>query len=129
MKTHDKHLYTNYFIAAVWFINGLFCKVFNLVPRHQHIVEQILGISQGRIITITIGLLETGMAIWILSRLWSRVNAVTQISIIATMNLLEFLLVPELLLWGKANALFALLFMGVIYCNEFVLNKPAAYKV
>lgn len=129
MRALNKHLYTNYLIAAVWFINGLFCKVLNVVPRHQQIIEQILGISQGRIITITIGMLETGMAIWILSRLWSRVNAITQISIIATMNLLEFLLVPELLLWGKANALFALLFMGVIYYNEFVLNKPAAYKV
>jgi len=128
MKALDKHLYTNYFIAAVWFINGLFCKVLNLVPRHQQIVEQILGISQGRFITITIGLLETGMALWIISRLWSRVNAITQISIIATMNLLEFLLVPELLLWGKANALFALLFIVVIYFNEFVLNKQEAYK-
>jgi hypothetical protein len=25
----------NYLIAAVWLVNGLFCKVLNLVPRHD----------------------------------------------------------------------------------------------
>ena len=39
------------------------------------------------------------------------------------MNALEFILVPDLLLWGKFNSLFALLLIAVIYINEFRLNK------
>jgi hypothetical protein len=33
----------NYGIASVWIANGLFCKLLNLVPRHQRIVARILG--------------------------------------------------------------------------------------
>ena len=116
----------NYLIATVWFVNGLLCKVLNLVPRHQEIVGRILGNEYASILTKLIGLSEIVMAIWILSRFKSKLNATTQIIIIATMNTLEFLLVPDLLLWGKLNALFAFLFICVIYYNEFVLNKKLA---
>ncbi|EMS33047.1 hypothetical protein C943_00324 [Mariniradius saccharolyticus AK6] len=43
--------------------------------------------------------------------------------LVAIMNILEFVLVPDLLLWGRYNALFALLFIGLVYYNEFVLNN------
>src|SRR5437764_1383516 len=100
----------NYLIAAVWIANGLFCKVLNLVPRHQEIVARILGGEHAGIFTKGIGLAETAMGIWILSGFMARLNAITQIVIIAVMNLLEFILVPDLLLWGRINALFAFLF-------------------
>jgi hypothetical protein len=116
----------NYFIATVWIANGLFCKVLNLVPRHQEIVARILGNDYARLMTLLIGLSEIGMAVWILSGMWTRLNAVTQILVIATMNSLEFFLVPDLLLWGKLNAFFAFLFILLIYFNEFRLNKPQA---
>ena len=118
-----KHRLLNYFIATVWIANGLLCKVLNLVPRHQQIVGQILGDDYSRPLTILIGLSEIGMAIWILTGLWTRLNAVTQILVIATMNVLEFVLVPDLLLWGKANSAFAFLFILLINYNEFHLNK------
>ncbi len=63
------------------------------------------------------------MAVWILSGIKARLNAITQILVIATMNIMEFIFVPELLLWGRANSFFALLFILVIYYNEFLLNK------
>lgn len=119
------HKLLNYFIATVWIANGLFCKVLNLVPRHQKIVGQILGDYYSRPLTILIGLSEMGMAIWILSGLWIRLNAVTQILVIATMNILEFVLVPDLLMWGKANSIFAFLFILLIYYNEFHLKKKS----
>ena len=59
------------------------------------------------------------MAVWILSGIKRRLNAITQIIIIATMNTLEFILVPDLLLWGRFNALFAFLFILLIFYNEF----------
>jgi uncharacterized membrane protein YphA (DoxX/SURF4 family) len=118
-----KHQLLNYFIALVWLINGLFCKVFNLVPRHQQIVSEILGNEQSRLYTILIGISESLMAVWILSGLYTRINAITQIVVIAVMNTLEFILVPDLLLWGRINAVFAFLFIVLIYYNEFLLNK------
>jgi len=119
------HKLLNYFIAAVWIANGLFCKVLNLVPRHEEIVGRILNLDRpsANLITILIGFSEIGMAIWILSGLWTRLNAATQILVIATMNILEFMLVPDLLMWGKANSIFAFLFILLIYYNEFHLNK------
>lgn len=112
----------NYFIATVWLINGLFCKVLNFVPRHQEIVARILGDDHSRILTILIGVSEIIMAVWILSGFKSRFNAITQIIIVASMNILEFILVPDLLLWGHYNSLFAFIFILLIYLNEFYLK-------
>jgi hypothetical protein len=39
------------------------------------------------------------------------------------MNSIEFFLVPDLLLFGKLNALVALFFIGIVYLNGFVLGK------
>jgi uncharacterized membrane protein YphA (DoxX/SURF4 family) len=114
-----------YLIAAVWIANGLFCKVLNLVPRHQEIVGHILGVEHATILTKIIGVSEILMAVWILSGIKTRLNAVTQIAIILLMNSIEFTLASDLLLWGKMNLIFAILFTVVIYFNEFVLNKKS----
>ncbi len=115
-----------YSIAIVWITNGLFCKVLNLVPRHEQIVERILGVEFSRPITVLIGISEIGIAIWFLSEIKSRLNTIAQIGIIATMNIIEFILVPDLLLWGKLNSFFALLFILAVYYNHFHLNKTKA---
>jgi uncharacterized membrane protein YphA (DoxX/SURF4 family) len=112
-----------YCIATVWIVNGLFCKVINLVPRHEQIVARILGDDHSRLLTILIGLSEIIMAVWILSAYKTRLNTIVQITVVATMNTLEFILVPDLLLWGKLNSLFASIFILVVYFNEFYLNN------
>ena len=119
MTLNKKTNVITYFIALVWIINGLFCKVLDFVPRHEAIVAKILSEEHSRLLIVLIGLSEILMAIWILSGIKSRWNAITQILIVASMNILEFLLVPDLLLWGKLNALFACLFMLLVYFNEF----------
>lgn len=108
-------------IALVWVINGLFCKVLNLVPRHQLIVARILGNEYAGFFTKAIGVAEIIMAAWVMSRIAVRLNAITQIAIVVIMNIIEFALAPDLLLFGKANMLFALLFAGVVYVNAFQL--------
>ena len=113
----------NYLISAVWIVNGLFCKVLNLVPRHQRIVARIVGGSHAEVLTRVIGFSEIAMAIWILSGIRTRLNALTQVIVIATMNALEFALAPDLLLWGRFNALFAFLFILLILYNEFYLRS------
>ena len=112
----------NYLIAAVWLANGLFCKVLNLVPRHQEIVARITGSIHAGVLTRLIGLAEIAMAVWILSGFRTKLNAITQAVIIATMNSLEYMLAPDLLLWGRFNALYAFLFILVILVNEFYLR-------
>jgi hypothetical protein len=126
MKTNKTYKTLTYLIAFVWLANGLLCKVLNLVPRHQQIVERILDREYSRTITIAIGLSEIIMAIWILSKYKSKLNAIVQMAIIATMNVLEFLLAPDLLLWGTYNSLFAFLFILLVYFTNFKLKKNDA---
>ncbi len=113
----------NYFIATVWIVNGFLCKLLDLVPRHELIVSRILGNEHALFLTKVIGISEIFMAIWIISNIKSRINAVIQIIVIGVMNVIEFMLVPDLLLWGKLNLVFAIMFSLLIYYNEFVLNK------
>lgn len=119
------HKTLTFVIATVWIINGLYCKILNYVPRHEEIVASILNLDSlsARYMTCIIGVSELIMAIWILSGYKSKVNVVAQIIVVGSMNVLEFLLVPEVLLWGQMNFVFALLFMALVYMNEFVFIK------
>jgi hypothetical protein len=112
-----------YFIVAVWFINGFFCKILNQVPRHQEIVARILDDEYARELNLIIGVLELFMVVWILTNYKSKLNAIIQIVIIISMNIIEFFLAKDLLLFGNLNILFAFLFCGIIYYNEFILKQ------
>jgi hypothetical protein len=111
-------------IALVWLINGFFCKVINLVPRHQLIVSRISGEEYSFLFTKTIGVLEILMAAWIASGVKPKLCVITQIMVIAIMNLIEFLVVPDLLLFGRVNCIVAAFFILLIALNEFLLKKP-----
>lgn len=126
MTIKTKHNILTIVIAFVWLINGLICKVLNVVPRHQEIVAEIAGDTHARTLTLLIGFAEIAMVVWIVSGIYPRVNAIMQILVIGLMNVLEFFITPELLLWGRVNILFALLFILLIYYNEFHLNTRAA---
>ena len=120
------HLLLNLLVAAVWVVNGLLCKVLGLVPRHQEIVARILGDSDAGFLTLAIGVSEVFMAIWILSRVWPKLCAATQIIVVLTMKTIELTLAPDLLLFGRLNFVFALGFVVLVYYNEFVLAKRSA---
>ena len=109
-------------IALVWLANGLLCKLLMLVPRHAAIVARILGPAHATGLTRLIGLAEIGMAAWVLSGIKPRWCAWAQIALILSMNTLEALLAPDLLLWGRLNAVFAVLFCGLIYFHSL---RPA----
>jgi hypothetical protein len=116
MTSRKKHQLLTHLIATVWLVNGLFCKVLNLVPRHREIVSRILGPEHAGLFTVLIGISEIIMAAWILSRAWSKINAITQVIVIAAMNTLEFLLVPDLLLLGKSKRRLC----APVYCGNFI---------
>jgi uncharacterized membrane protein YphA (DoxX/SURF4 family) len=110
-------------ISLVWLVNGLFCKVLNVVPRHELIVARILGNDFSHVLTRAIGFLEILMFVWVLSGIKSRWCAISQIIIVLTMNVIEFLVAPDLLLFGKVNLLVAFAFTGVVAIYEFVLRR------
>ena len=114
-------------IAGVWLVNGLCCKLLMLVPRHQQIVSRILGEAHAPALTRAIGLLELLMVVWVLSGIRPGLCALTQLAVVSVMVLLECLLVPDLLLFGRANAIPAGLFLAVVYLNAFVI-APAPGK-
>ncbi|MFT6337994.1 MAG: hypothetical protein ACI86M_002086 [Saprospiraceae bacterium] len=122
LNKHKLHVSFTYLIATVWIVNGLFCKVLNLAPRHEQIVARILGSTYSRPLTIAIGFSEIIMAIWILSKYKSKLNTFVQIAVIILMNIIEFMIVPDLLMWHKANIIFAVLFSSLVYYNGFRLN-------
>lgn len=124
----DLHRLFTLLLATVWLINGLFCKVFNLVPRHEQIVAMILGDGYSREITLLIGIGEVGIALWIVSGLFRRACSLFQILMVAAMNALEFFIVPDLLLWGGFNAVFAGVFILIVYLNGFILSKKFSVK-
>lgn len=122
------HSILTYIIAFVWLINGLFCKVLNLVPRHEQIVARILGSKYSKQLTIIIGIAEILIAGIVLIKLKTKMNAVMQMLIIASMNIVEFIAAPDLLLWGRANIILAFMLISLIYYNEFVLEKQISSK-
>lgn len=116
----------NFLTSLVWIINGLYCKILNQVPRHTEIVSRLLSKDYARELTIVIGCSEILMSIWILTKIQSKWNAWTQISIVLIMNIIEFSFASDLLLWGKINIVFALIFCFVVYFNEYKLNKTSS---
>ena len=113
-------------ISLVWLINGLYAKVLGFVPRHQQIVARILGGDISFLAVKVIGVLEICMFVWVISRKFSRLAAMMQIVIVMTMNILEFILVPDLLLFGRMNIIIAIVFVSIIYVNEFIIKPKAS---
>ncbi len=122
------HNILNFLIAMVWLLNGLFCKLLDLVPRHRLIVARILGDEYALTLTRAIGLSEVLMAAWVISGLKPRLCALAQIVVVALMNAIEFFKAPDLLLFGRYNAVWALLFILVVFSNEFLLNKKPGHS-
>lgn len=84
--------------ASVWILFGLVFKMLNVVPRHQAIVATVLGSAVAGPVTLLIGLAETAMGIWILSRWRPRTCAAVQTMAIVSMNALELSLARDQLL-------------------------------
>lgn len=84
--------------ALVWIAFGLGAKVLHLVPRHEAIVAAVLGEAVAGPVTVLVGLAETLLGVWILTRRWPRLCALVQTFAIASMNTLELCFARERLL-------------------------------
>jgi len=103
-----------WFFALVWLVNGIGAKLLGLVPHHREIVARILGEDHAALLTRAIGAAEVVMALWILSGWRPGWAAAAQIVAVAAMNVLEFLLAPDLLLFGRWNAAIALAYIALV---------------
>lgn len=104
-------------VALVWVLNGLFAKVLGLAPRHIEIVSKFVGEHAAKPTTVLIGIGEVVLAVIILSQWRPLLIARAQITLVLTMNVLEFHFARELLLWGPLNFLFAAVFCVVCFLN------------
>ena len=118
----------NAVIAGIWLINGLICKLLNLVPRHEKIVAAITGSDQAALLTKLIGLGEVFIFCWVISGYRSKFCAVVQIILVLSMNIVEFCKVPELLLFGKLNLVFAVILAVIIALNNFSSYREVGTK-
>jgi len=114
LKKRKIEIFLKLLMAAVWLGNGLFCKLLNLVPRHEEIVKEVLQTEWSREIVVAIGIGEIIIALWIMLDIKVRLHSFLQIFLVALMNILEFTRSPELLLWGKLNIIFAGVFIALV---------------
>jgi SAM-dependent methyltransferase len=85
-------------VALVWLYQGLWCKLLGGCPGHRAIVEAVpwLGESGGAVLLASLGLLETGLAAWVLSGWRPRAAALVQTVLLVAMN-------GGGLLWGREH--------------------------
>jgi len=75
-------------IALVWFYQGLWCKVLGGISRHEAVIASVplIGPAAGHTVLIALGLLECGIAVWVLLGRWMRRAAIVQTVLLAAMN-------------------------------------------
>jgi hypothetical protein len=72
----------------VWFYQGLWCKVLGGVPRQEAVISTVpfIGAAEVRVALMTLGLVECGLAVWVLSGQRMRQAATVQTALLAAMN-------------------------------------------
>jgi SAM-dependent methyltransferase len=85
-------------IALVWLYQGLWCKVLGRCPGHQAIIEAVPGLSvrAAAFALAGLGIVEVGLAFWVLSGWRPRMAAAVQTLLLVGMN-------GGGLLWGREH--------------------------
>jgi uncharacterized membrane protein YphA (DoxX/SURF4 family)/uncharacterized protein YqjF (DUF2071 family) len=88
-------------VASVWLVHGLYNKVLHGSPRHLAIVQSVPGLSgtAGEHVLLAVGVLEIGIAAWVLSGAFAHACAALQTVVLLSMNAVELSFARELLLW------------------------------
>jgi DoxX-like protein len=75
-------------VATVWLYEGLWCKLLNGEPRQVRVVEAVphYGPRMGLFFLKSLGVVEVGIAVWVLSDLAPIVCAVVQTVLVVTLN-------------------------------------------
>jgi hypothetical protein len=75
-------------IALVWLYEGLWCKVLGGLPSHAAVISSVpfIGPAGSRVVLITLGLVECGIAAWVSSGQRMRQAAIVQTVLLVAMN-------------------------------------------
>ena len=75
-------------VALVWLYEGFWCKILGRMPHQESIVESVPALSGpgARLFLRSLGYLECGFAVWVLSGLWPWWAALAQTVILIAMN-------------------------------------------
>jgi uncharacterized membrane protein YphA (DoxX/SURF4 family) len=75
-------------IALVWLYQGLWCKVLGRAPSHAAVISAVpfIGPAGSRVALIILGLVECGIAAWVLSGHRMRQAAIVQTVLLVGMN-------------------------------------------
>ena len=75
-------------IALVWIYQGLWCKVLGQAPRHEAILNTLplLTPAEAHSVLIALGLLECGIAVWVISGWRPTQGALLQTALLVSMN-------------------------------------------
>jgi hypothetical protein len=75
-------------VAAVWLYEGLWCKLLGRERRQVQVVEAVpvLGPVIGRHFLRALGVVETGLAAWVLSGMAPGLCAITQVTLLVALN-------------------------------------------
>lgn len=75
-------------VAAVWFYEGLWCKLLNRQPRQVRVVEAmpLYGPRIGSKLLLLLGAVETAIGVWVLTGVAPILSAVAQTALLVTLN-------------------------------------------
>lgn len=75
-------------VAAVWLYEGLWCKLLGGEPRQRQIAEAVpaSGHQRGAFFLKALGVIECGLAVWVVSGIAPLLCAVTQTILLVTLN-------------------------------------------
>jgi hypothetical protein len=75
-------------VAAVWLYEGLWCKLLGRERRQLQVVEAVpkLGRMVGRRFLVALGLVEVGLAVWVMSGLTPGLCALAQTVLLVALN-------------------------------------------
>jgi hypothetical protein len=75
-------------VAAVWFYEGVWCKLLNRQPHQLRVVEAMphYGARIGKELLMLLGVVETALGVWVLTGIAPIVCAVAQTLLLVTLN-------------------------------------------
>jgi hypothetical protein len=75
-------------VAAVWLYEGLWCKLLGGDPNQLTVVQAVprLGPTLGAVFLKALGVVEAGMAVWVLSGFEPLPCAIAQTALLVTLN-------------------------------------------
>ena len=75
-------------VAAVWFYEGIWCKLLNGQPRQVRVIEAMphYGARIGKKLLKLLGLFEAAIGVWVLTGIAPIVCAVVQTLLLVTLN-------------------------------------------